>query len=223
MIKVADDFMGKKMTSNKLNIAKRAYRRQQGVILIVSLIMLLALTAIGVTLSSGSLLQERMAGNNRQASLARLNAESALREAESRLDGLFAAAGNVLPIIEAQFNTVGDELRVAVNSSGLVFDDLPAAFDVTDPSDWTGTAAFSQVATAASKISSGGRDQTAPRYMVEYIGLMPLNQPPADIDMSAEAAEDIPQVPHAFRITAIGYGQNNRIYSVLQSIYSTVK
>jgi Tfp pilus assembly protein PilX len=59
--------------------------------------------------------------------------------------------------------------------------------------------------------------------MVEYIGLMPLNQPSADIDMSAEAAEGIPQIPHVFRITAIGYGQNQRIYSVLQSIYSTVK
>jgi type IV pilus assembly protein PilX len=199
-------------------------RRQQGVILIVSLIMLLAMTLIGVALSTGSVLQERMASNNRQSSLARLNAESALREAEIRLDGLFAASANVLPIIESEFDDPGDALRVAVSSSGLDLEPLADdGFDVTDPSDWTADPAFSQVATAASKISTGGRVQKPPRYIVEYIGLLPLNQSADPIDMSAEASQDISQIPHAFRITAIGYGQNDRIYSVLQSIYSTDK
>ena len=196
-------------------------RRQQGVILIVSLVMLLALTAIGINLSTGSLLQERMANNTRQSSLARLNAESALREAESRLEILLGSAGDVFSEIATQFNTSGDELRVAINTSGLIFDALPNNFDVTDASDWSATPAFSEVATAASTLT-GGADPTAPRYMVEYIGLMPLNQSGAGIDISAEAAEVIP-LPHAFRITAIGYGQNQRIYSVLQSIYSTVR
>ena len=211
------------MRPNKRNIPKRVCRRQQGVILIVSLIMLLALTAIGITLSSGSMLQERMASNNRQSSLARLNAESALKEAESRLDGLFAASADVLTDIAVQFNAVGDELRVAVNTSELTFDELPTTFDVTDASDWTASPALSAVATAASKISSGGKIQTAPRYLIEYIGLMPLNQSASDIDMGAGSTSVVTQIPHAFRITAIGYGQNEKIYSVLQSIYSTDK
>jgi type IV pilus assembly protein PilX len=211
------------MRPHKRNIPQRACRRQQGVILIVSLIMLLALTAIGVTLSSGSVLQERMASNNRQSSLARLNAESALQEAESRLDGLFAASADVLTEIAAQFNTVGDELRVAVNTSGLTVDELPTTFDVRDASDWTASPGFSEVATAASKISSAGKTQTAPRYLIEYIGLMPLNQSPSDIDMGAGSQSKVTQIPHAFRITAIGYGQNEIIYSVLQSIHSTDK
>jgi type IV pilus assembly protein PilX len=198
-------------------------RRQQGVILIVSLIMLLAMTLIGVALSTGSVLQERMASNNRQSSLARLNAESALREAEIRLEGLFATTGDVFSEIVTQFNTTGDELRVAVSDSGLTFDTLPNSFDVTDASDWTSTPAFSLAATAALKISTDGREQTAPRYMVEYIGLLPLNQSADSIDMSAEASQDVSQIPHAFRITAIGYGQNEKMYSVLQSIYSTDK
>jgi type IV pilus assembly protein PilX len=210
------------MRRNNINISKQILRCQRGVILIVSLIMLLALTMIGVTLSSGSLLQERLASNARQSSLARLNAESALKEAENRLDGLFSAAGNIIPVIETQFNTTGDELRVAINSSGLVFDALPNTFDVTDVSDWSATPAFSEAATAAS-ILTGGANQTAPRYMVEYIGLMPLNQPAADIDMGAGSTNSVTQIPHAFRVTAIGYGQNEKIYSILQSIYSTDK
>jgi type IV pilus assembly protein PilX len=198
-------------------------RRQQGVILIVSLIMLLAMTLIGVALSTGSVLQERMASNNRQSSLARLNAESALREAEVRLEGLFATTGDVFSEIVTQFNTTGDELRVAVSVSGLTFDTLPNSFDVTDASDWTTNSAFSAAATAAAKISAAGPIQTRPRYMVEYIGLLPLNQSADSIDMSAEASQDVSQIPHAFRITAIGYGQNEKMYSVLQSIYSTDK
>jgi type IV pilus assembly protein PilX len=210
------------MKSRSFNQTQGILRRQQGVILIVSLVMLLALTAIGINLSTGSLLQERMANNTRQSSLARLNAESALREAESRLEALLGSVGDVFSEIATHFNAPNDELRVAINTSGLVFDALPDTFDVTDASDWSATPLFSKVATAASTLT-GGADPAAPRYMVEYIGLMPLNYSGADIDMSAEAAEDISQIPHAFRITAIGYGQNQRIYSVLQSIYSTVK
>jgi type IV pilus assembly protein PilX len=198
-------------------------RRQQGVILIVSLIMLLAMTLIGVALSTGSVLQERMASNNRQSSLARLNAESALREAEIRLEGLFATTGDVFSEIVTQFDITGDELRVAVSVSGLAFDTLPNSFVVTDANSWTTNSGFSAEATAAAKISAAGPIQTRPRYMVEYIGLLPLNQSADSIDMSAEASQDVSQIPHAFRITAIGYGQNEKMYSVLQSIYSTDK
>lgn len=211
------------MKSRSSNIPKYVLRRQQGVILIVSLIMLLAMTLIGVALSTGSVLQERMASNTRQSSLARQNAESALREAEARLESLFGSVGNVGPAIAGQFNTTGDELRVAVNSSGFDLEPLLNTFVVTDASSWTTTPAFSAAATAAAKISAAGRTQTPPRYMVEYIGLLPLNQPALNIDVSVEVSEDVPQIPHAFRITAIGYGQNERIFSVLQSVYSTVK
>jgi type IV pilus assembly protein PilX len=205
------------------NIPQYVLRRQQGVILIVSLIMLLAMTLIGVALSTGSVLQERMASNTRQSSLARQNAESGLREAEARLESLFGTVGNVGPAIAVTFNTAGDDLRVAVNTSGFDLEPLPNTFVVTDADSWTTTPAFSTAATAAAKISAAGPNQTPPRYMVEYIGLLPLNQPALNIDVSVQVSEDIPQIPHAFRITAIGYGQNEIIYSVLQSIYSTVK
>ncbi len=205
------------------NTLNYVFKRQRGVILIVSLIMLLAMTLIGVGLSTGSILQERLASNTRQASLARANAESALREAEVRLDTLFGTVANVEPAIATAFNIANDELRVSVNRSGFNLEPLPASFDVTDASSWTTTPGFSAAATAADRISAQGRVQTQPRYMIEYIGLLPLNGAPSSIDVSVEVRDDIDQIPHAFRITAIGYGQNERIYSVLQSVYSSNK
>ncbi len=60
-------------------------RHQSGAVLIISLIMLLLLTLIGVTASQVTTLEEKMAGNMRDKNLAFQAAESALREAEESL------------------------------------------------------------------------------------------------------------------------------------------
>ncbi|MDF1589445.1 MAG: PilX N-terminal domain-containing pilus assembly protein [Gammaproteobacteria bacterium] len=56
--------------------------RQQGAVLIVSLIMLLLLTLLGVSAMKTSLTEEKMAGNSRDRELAFQAAETALRDAE---------------------------------------------------------------------------------------------------------------------------------------------
>lgn len=70
---------------------------QSGVVLVVSLIMLLLLTLVGVTGMQTTSLEEKMAGNMRDKNLAFQAAESALKEAEASLTtGLlttFTAAG----------------------------------------------------------------------------------------------------------------------------------
>lgn len=60
-------------------------RHQSGVVLIISLIMLLALTLIGITSSSVTGLEEKMAANNKDINLAFQAAEAALRAAETSL------------------------------------------------------------------------------------------------------------------------------------------
>lgn len=60
-------------------------RRQRGAVLVVSLILLVLMTIIGVTAMRANTLQEKMTGNMRDYSLAFQSAESALREGESRL------------------------------------------------------------------------------------------------------------------------------------------
>lgn len=60
-------------------------KQQSGAVLIISLVMLLLLTLIGISGTQTSSLEERMAGNLRDKSLAFQTAESALRVAENSL------------------------------------------------------------------------------------------------------------------------------------------
>lgn len=61
-------------------------RRQRGAILVVSLIMLLVMTLIGVTAMQNTIMEQRMAGNTRDINLAFQAAEAALREGEVALE-----------------------------------------------------------------------------------------------------------------------------------------
>ena len=62
--------------------------RERGVVLVVSLIMLLVLTLLGVTAMQSTIMQERMAGNAREVSMAFQAAEAALRDGENALIAL---------------------------------------------------------------------------------------------------------------------------------------
>jgi len=65
--------------------------RQRGAALVVSLLILLVMTLIGVTAMQTTVMEERMAGNLRNSNLAFQAAEAALREAEAYLAPLTAA------------------------------------------------------------------------------------------------------------------------------------
>ena len=62
---------------------------QRGAILIIALIMLLLLTIIGLSSMRGTSLQESMAGNMRDSSLALQAAEAALRQGENVVNKKF--------------------------------------------------------------------------------------------------------------------------------------
>lgn len=71
-----------KNTYSKLSGKQKKMSRQYGAVLVVSLIMLLLLTLIGVTGMQTTSMEEKMAGNTRDRSIAFQAAESALRDAE---------------------------------------------------------------------------------------------------------------------------------------------
>lgn len=71
------------MTNKHFKIAKH----QTGVVLVISLIMLLALTLIGVTSSSVTGLETKMAANSKDINLAFQAAEATLRDVEASLQG----------------------------------------------------------------------------------------------------------------------------------------
>jgi type IV pilus assembly protein PilX len=65
---------------------QRRPRTQRGAVLITSMLLLMVLTIIGVTVMQMSRMQERMAGNSRDVSLAFQAAEGALRNAERHIE-----------------------------------------------------------------------------------------------------------------------------------------
>ncbi|MCF6251350.1 MAG: PilX N-terminal domain-containing pilus assembly protein [Methylococcaceae bacterium] len=69
-----------------MNIHLRPSKKQAGVVLVVSLIMLLLLTLIGVSGMQSTGLEEKMAGNKRNRNLAFQAAEAALRHAENYIE-----------------------------------------------------------------------------------------------------------------------------------------
>lgn len=69
------------------SISALPINNQRGATLIIALIMLLLLTIIGLSSMRGTSLQESMAGNMRDSSLALQAAEAALRQGEGVVDG----------------------------------------------------------------------------------------------------------------------------------------
>jgi type IV pilus assembly protein PilX len=89
------------------NSQYKMMKRQNGAVLVVSLFILLVLTLIGVSGMQGTVLQERMASNTRDRSLAFQSSESAMREAEAYLAGIvttgdFDGSAGLFNIVQAE-------------------------------------------------------------------------------------------------------------------------
>ncbi|HED19242.1 MAG TPA: hypothetical protein ENI74_07040 [Gammaproteobacteria bacterium] len=97
----------------------RTAHDQQGVVLVISLLMLLVLTLIGISGMQGTILQERMASNTRDRNIAFQAAESAMRDAEVFLNtivttGAFDGTAGLF----SNTQTEPDYLTAATWSSG---------------------------------------------------------------------------------------------------------
>ena len=73
------------MKSTDIRSLPSIHSRQRGAILVISLILLLVLTVLGVAAMQMTRMEERMAGNSRDVNLAFQGAEAGLRDAEERI------------------------------------------------------------------------------------------------------------------------------------------
>lgn len=165
--------------------------RQRGAVLIVSLILLLVLTLIGVAGMQTTTMEERMAANTRDSNVSLQAAEAVLRDAEAFLDTNLPPRGD--------FD----------GSDGLYF------FGTTSmrAPAWDDANAFS----AGNSRDYGGNDLDGvaeqPRYFVEEL---PRVRCPGS---SAAAGTSEGALPRAFRVTARGVGGNENTTTVLQSTF----
>lgn len=170
-------------------------RKQRGVALIVSLILLVVVTLLGLSGMQNTSLQERMSGNMYDRSVAMQAAEAALRAAEAAISA----------------NPGG-----GVDCTAVACDVIPANTFDNDSTDWTDVAAPFLVNTAV----AGG---AIPQYHIQFIA-QGDQEDPLGQSQSANAAQyggsGSGRPVNFYRITvrsAMPAANSTRAFVVLQS------
>lgn len=166
-------------------------RRQQGATLIVSMLMLIVLTLLGVTAMSTSDLEEKMAGNTRDLNLAFQAAEAALMDGEE-----FVRTGFVSTAV---FDGSYDGLYP------------PPAGGV--PPDYYDSAVWTTARTYSGTIAEVNQQ---PKYIVELMG----NLGSEDININGYGESSGVSDVDTFRITARGTGGSDNAAVLLQSYFA---
>lgn len=181
---------------------------QQGAILVVSIVLLLIMSIIGLSAVVSSTLQEKMAFNSQQKTLARYNAESAIRTAEAWLTANVQSQASV-----AQFN--GANGRYSEFAIVGLTNEVPLSADLADISNgalWSNANSV-EVNTLSANVQSRN-----PRYAIEFMG---RDKGKAQTVLMKPDDNSVTAFPFIFRITAIGFARDTNVYSVLQSYYRT--
>lgn len=181
--------------------------KEKGAILITSLVMLTVLTLLGLSGMSGYVLEQRMAGNHKQRQIGFQSAEAVVREGEIWL------TTNITSL--AQLNThFGGSHTTGLYSLRPT---EPGAFEKTldfsthDDAAWK---SYGLPATGASNLPE------QPRYIIEYLGRTRIsagNTVMHNLDPLDPNSKQPDMREHAFRITGIGWGYDEKARQILQS------
>ena len=167
-----------------------SFKQQSGTVLVISLIMLLLLTMIGVTSNQVTGLEEKMAGNMRDRNLAFQAAESALRAGEA------SAAAAAVTLSCPGASPPGFFRPRDADCDGTVENT-----DIWDSIDWN-TQSVLYVGTSLVDLSAN------PRFVVEDMGVICVN-----VAIPCLAAD----TRRNFRITARATGSTTDAVVLLQS------
>lgn len=202
---------------------------QSGATLVIALIILLVMSMIGISNMQSSTLQERMAGNAKQKTTARIAAESALKEAERWLTANVRSSADLF-----LFSGVGG-LYTAVptlyaRAAAPVARSAESIADVTVAENWVGRGhglgSYQEPNSDSNGLIDGELVAQQPQYIIEFIGRESGTgyREVAVQDYEAKQGSNASGAnikPYMFRITAIGWGKDKNIYTVLESIYKT--
>lgn len=176
------------------------HRKNTGVALFISLVLLLVLTILGVSVVQTTSLEIRMARNEHDTLLAFESAESALRDAEVAL--------------EATTSTF------AYNSGGA--GGLWATPDLAESNRWEDDAIWTDgrsiVAPTAVDAVPG---QQSPRYIIEHIATVQRDENAYQQDNQYNATGSSDSVD-VFRVTALGFGGTPNARVMLQTTYGRI-
>lgn len=196
-------------------------QNERGTVLVVALVFLMLLTLLSITAASHSLLQQRMAGGQRDAQQAEMGAEAALRGAEWRL-WMASATSSALRcgsavITDCYLNDPRsgpvEAVKVFRASEGWVsaygteYNAGNGGVDFTRPPSEAGNAALAR----------------NPRYLIEDLG--PELPPDTGVqhESGATGAGGVGYTStsrHVYRITARSTGGSANTLRVLESTFS---
>ncbi|WP_111498179.1 MULTISPECIES: pilus assembly PilX family protein [Marinobacter] len=163
-------------------------KRQQGVALLLSLVILLVLSLLAISGMQGSVMQERMATAQRDGVMALEVAETALAEVEGQLDQMTDLGG------------------FGSDTGFYDVNDAPSPFD---EDTWTADGS----ATASSV------DGMTPRYFVEYLGKVVLDEEgQLPRDQGQYGSSDQVEMDYA-RIIVMAQGPSGQSRRLLESYY----
>ncbi len=165
-------------------------RHQTGAVLVVSMLLLLVLTILGVVMMQTSTMQERMSGNTRDLALALQGAEGGLRYGE----GLIGAA--------AALPSATSTIPCTVCQVGV----LPVAIYDSSSFNWSTQA---QTYGTASITLANLHEQ--PQYTTESLGFVPD---------SLDVGQDPPEGRDFYQISAHSSGASGKANTVLQSTFA---
>lgn len=165
---------------------------QKGIALVTGLIFLVVLTLISVAAMKSTSLEERMAGNARDQSIAFQAAEAAVREAMKSLGtGVPPASG-----------------FVAGCAAGLCESDpvTPVWTTITANNEWTSSKTLAYTGTPLT---------IQPRYIIELI----VGSSIPSGESASEGAGSSGTLVSSYRVTARGWGMTDKTQATLQSTF----
>ena len=206
-------------------------KTERGAVLLMALIFLLLLTMLAMSAAGRSLLQERMVGGLRNAQLAEMGAEAAVRGAEWKLWSLSARGlrldcpgyllSSCYSIDPAAPNTAVIRFRTSAG--------WPVNTDLSASTEYRGDAASIDYATLGGSTLTGElqkitRLAKSPRYIIERLG--PETPPGAgsQVEGGVTAAYGSSSTPSTslwvWRITARSTGANANTIRLVESTFA---
>lgn len=202
--------------------------RERGVVLLVALIFLILLTLLAIAASSGSLLQQQMVAATRNAQLATMSGDTALRGAEWQLWSSASNAANNFVCGAGVINATTGCVKYDPSSSLYATGGAVTQFRADDNA-WLGTGIEYKGAdgtgyTSVSNAPDTGSPNVAenPHYIIEDMGMV---KPPG-AGPQHESGVTGPNNAGAghinlriYRITARATGGNKNTVRVVQSTF----
>lgn len=214
-------------------VMRKYQSRQQGMALVIGLIFLLITSLMAITAMSGVVMQERMAGNLRNASIAEAGAESALRAGEKWIRDFHSRGDQLIGACRTSDTVLAREEIDPANVNGDCEDAIALANQFRSLPDWSSTwdgefihdYPSELIADGALSSHEGAGMAQRPQFMVENMGVVRCTgcatggQVGSFGGVDAAGSGSATPPPNVYRITGRSVGSTANVMRVAESYY----